>query len=227
MDKITQFLKDISYNSKYEFLDEGKHKDELSAIANKRGIKLPAHDLAVFKCTYGFVNRQNLNGCTLPKAEVERTLNTLVGKAVDFDHMRKRVVGHWIDAKLEGDEIIAYGIFFKGNFQDDYDLIKDYWEYPRLQKFWDKFLEEEASCWKFLKESQSPFRDIKCFFNIDEDRFRINNSLWGNNIGFNDDLLDFKDNEELKLYFFKEKAIFRQNIINRRQNMLNLEMTSM
>ena len=124
MDKITQFLKDISYNSKYEFLDEGKHKDELSAIANKRGIKLPAHDLAVFKCTYGFVNRQNLNGCTLPKAEVERTLNTLVGKAVDFDHMRQRVVGHWIDAEIVNDEIVAYGVFFKGNFQEDYAIIK-------------------------------------------------------------------------------------------------------
>ncbi len=128
MDKITQFLKDISYNSKYEFLDEGKHKDELSAIANKRGIKLPAHDLAVFKCTYGFVNRQNLNGCTLPKAEVERTLNTLVGKAVDFDHLRQRVVGHWIDAELVNDEIIAYGIFFKGNFEEDYKIIKDLME---------------------------------------------------------------------------------------------------
>ena len=110
-------------------------------------------------------------------------------------------------------------------FQADYYLIKDYWENPRLQKFWDEFLEEEASCWQFLNESQPPFRDIKCFFNIDEDGFRINKSLWGNNIGFNDDLLEFKDNEELKLYFFKEKAIFRQDIINRRQNVLDLEMT--
>ena len=128
MNNIAKFLKDMTYNTRYEFLDYGKHKDEIGKIAEKARIKLPAHDLAVFKCTYAYIDRQNLNGCTLLKGEVEKALNTLVGKAVDFDHMRKRVVGHWIDAKLEGDEIIAYGIFFKGNFQDDYDLIKDMME---------------------------------------------------------------------------------------------------
>jgi len=128
MNNIEKFLKDISYNSKYSFLEEGRDESEIGSIANKRGIKLPCHDLAIFKCTYGFVDRQNLNGCTLPKGEVEKTLNTLVGKAVDFDHMRQRVVGHWIDAKIENDQIVAYGVFFKGNFQEDYAIIKSMME---------------------------------------------------------------------------------------------------
>jgi len=96
---LEKFLKDLSYNAKYEFLDYGEAKSEIATVAEKARIKLPAHDLAVFKCTYAFVDRQNLNGCTLPKEEVKKALNTLIGKAVDFDHMRKTVVGHWIDAE--------------------------------------------------------------------------------------------------------------------------------
>ncbi len=123
--RIELFLEDLTYNSKFEFLEESKNKDELQKIADKRGIKLPAHDLAAFKCTYAFVDRQNKNGCTLPKEEVEKALITLNNKAIDFDHFRKRVVGNWIDAKLVGDSIVAYGIFFKGNFPEDYATVKE------------------------------------------------------------------------------------------------------
>jgi len=123
--RIETFLNDMSFNSSITFLEEGKNTDELKEIAEKRGIKLPAEDIAPFKCVYAFVDRMNKNNCTLPRAEVERAIGTLIGKAVDFDHFRKRVVGHWIDAKLVGDEIIAYGVFFKGNFGEDYEVIKD------------------------------------------------------------------------------------------------------
>lgn len=124
--QIEIFLQDISYNTKYEFLDLGRveHQAELEEIAKKRGIVLPANDLSIFKSTYAFTDRQNKNGCTLPKAEVASALETIVGKAIDFDHIRKRVVGYWVDAKVVGDEIVAYGIFFKGNFQEDYEMIK-------------------------------------------------------------------------------------------------------
>jgi len=128
MNNREQFLKDMTLKSKYTFLDEGKDKGELEEIANKRGIKLPCHDLSVFKCTYAYVDVANKNGCILVKAEVEKSLDSLVGKAVDFDHLRKRVVGHWIDAKIEKDEIIAYGVFYKGNFDEDYVLIKEMME---------------------------------------------------------------------------------------------------
>jgi len=128
MNKVETFLKDMSYNTKYSFLDMAANKDELTEIAEAKGMRLPSKDLAVFKGIYGFVDRMNHNGCTLPKEEIEVALDTLVGKAVDFDHLRKRVVGHWIDAKLEGDQIIAYGVFFKGNFEKDYDMIKELME---------------------------------------------------------------------------------------------------
>lgn len=125
MNKLELFLSDLTYNTKFQFLEEAKNKEELLEVAKTRGIKLPAHDLAIFKGIYAYVDRTNRNKCELPREEVEKALDTLAGKAIDFDHMRKKVVGYWIDAKLEKDEIIAYGIFFKGNFKEDYDVIKE------------------------------------------------------------------------------------------------------
>lgn len=122
------FLEDITYYGKYEFLEESKHKDELTEIASRKGIQLPAHDLAPFKCVYAYVDRFNLNGCRLPKEEVEKALSTLNSKAINFDHMRQRVVGHWIHAKIVKDQIIAYGIFYKGNFPEDYVTVKNLME---------------------------------------------------------------------------------------------------
>ena len=125
MKKFEVLLKDMSHNTRYSFLEQGSDDKKLQEIAAKFGVQLPANDLAIFKGTYAYVDRTNLNGCSLPNAEVEKALNTLRGKAVDFDHLRKRVVGYFIDAELEGDEIVCYGIFFKGNFPEDYDIIKE------------------------------------------------------------------------------------------------------
>lgn len=124
MDKNFEvLLKDMSFNTEYEFLEQGSNS-ELEEVAKRRGIKLPTRDLSFFKGKYGFVDRQNLNGCTLPKEEVELALDTIVGKSIDFDHYRSRIVGTWLEAKLVGNEIIAYGAFYKSNLEEDYDLIK-------------------------------------------------------------------------------------------------------
>lgn len=122
---LSEFLRDISLHTEYRFLEQGKDDNELQKIAEKRGISLPAKDLAIFKGKYAFTDRTNLNGCSLPKAEVEKSLKTLFGKAIDFDHIRERIVGFWLDAVLEGDTIYAYGAFFKTNLADDYTLVKE------------------------------------------------------------------------------------------------------
>jgi len=126
--ELNKFLKDMTLNSKYEFLELASNKNELEEVAEKARIVLPNNDLAIFKCLYAYVDRQNLNGCTLTLPEVEKGMGTLVGKAIDFDHLRQKVVGHWIDIKIENDTIIAYGAFFKGNFKEDYELIKSMFE---------------------------------------------------------------------------------------------------
>ncbi|MFW6130949.1 MAG: hypothetical protein ACOC56_07175, partial [Atribacterota bacterium] len=145
MNKVATFLKDMTYNSRYEFLDMGSNKDELMQIAAKRGIKFPARDLAPFKCIYAFIDRKNLNGCTLPREEVEKSIDTLVGKAIDFDHLRKNVVGHWIDVVVEGDTIVAYGVFYKGNFKEDYLTIKDLMENGVLAISFEAYGHREGS----------------------------------------------------------------------------------
>jgi len=121
---MNTFLKDITSNSKVMFLEEGKNDDELTSIAEEFNIVMPSIDLAIFKCVYAYVDKENLNGCTLTKDEVEKALPTLAGKAIDFDHIRKQVVGHWLKGMIDGDTIVAYGLFYKSNFGDDYEVIR-------------------------------------------------------------------------------------------------------
>jgi len=123
--KLNKFLEDMSFSSSLRILETASDSVKLKEICNKKGIVYPSRDLAVFECIYAYTDRVNKNGCLLPKEEVEKSLPTLVGKAVDFDHLRKRVVGTWIDAKLDNDKIIAHGIFFKGNFPEDFDEISE------------------------------------------------------------------------------------------------------
>lgn len=130
--QFSQFLEDMTYSSSFQFLEEGKNADELKDVAKEHNLVLPSNDLSIFKCVYAFVDRQNLNKCTLPREEVAKALPTLNGKAIDFDHFRKRVVGHWLKGKVEGDKIIAYGVFYKSNFSDDFDTVKELFQEGNL-----------------------------------------------------------------------------------------------
>jgi hypothetical protein len=123
--QVKVLFEKMTYGTSYMFLDEGKDKDELQKIAKKRGMVLPSPDLAIFKGKFAFVDEANKNGCTLPREEVEKALDTLVGKAVDIDHFRKNVVGTWLDAYLEGDTIYTYGSILKSNFSEEYSEFRN------------------------------------------------------------------------------------------------------
>ena len=84
MNRINEYLESLTYFSEYRFLEESKDKQELQEIAKKWGIKIPSHDLAIFKCIYAYVDKPNKNGCILPREEVEVALPTLRGKPIDF-----------------------------------------------------------------------------------------------------------------------------------------------
>lgn len=122
--RVHLLFEDMSLKSDYEILDYGKHKDEIKELAKKRNIKVPSKDLAFFKCKYAMVDKENLNGCILPRKEVEKALESLNSKAIDKDHLRKNTIGYWLDAKLEKDDMIAYGCFWKANFPEDYEEIQ-------------------------------------------------------------------------------------------------------
>jgi hypothetical protein len=123
MNKVKIDFSDLTFNTVYEFLEEGSSK-ELKTIAQKRGVVLPSPDISVLKGRYALVDKENKNKCTLPKEEVEKALATLIGKQVDIDHLRKTNVGWWMDSYLEGDEIISYAAFWKASFGELYDDFK-------------------------------------------------------------------------------------------------------
>jgi hypothetical protein len=125
MQKVKILFEDLSINSEYQLLEEGKNDDELKEIAAKKGLKVPSRDLSIFKCTYAMVDKENKNKCTLPRKEVKKALSTLTGKAIDKDHLRKNTIGYWLQGELDDNDIIAYGAFWKSNFPDDYEEIKD------------------------------------------------------------------------------------------------------
>ena len=132
-DKVNDFLKTLSYGMTYRVLEEASDKEEIDQIAKKHRLVLPAKDLSLFKCIYGFVNQENLNGCTLPKEEVVKAMATLTGKSIDFDHLRKKIVGYWLEGNLIEDTIIAYGVFFKGSLVEEYKEIKDLFNSGKLK----------------------------------------------------------------------------------------------
>jgi phage FluMu protein Com len=123
-DRQKFLLEDLSLHAQYEILEYSKDNDELREVAIKKGISLPSKDISIFKCKYGMIDEENRNGCTLPRKEVKKALKTLVGKAIDKDHLRKSTIGYWLDAQVDDNDIIAYGAFWKSNFPEDYEDIK-------------------------------------------------------------------------------------------------------
>lgn len=123
-EQVKILFEDMSISSSYQLLEWGKDSEELKAIASKRGIQVPSKDLSIFKCKYAMVDEQNRNKCTLPRKEVKRALASLNAKAIDKDHLRKATIGHWLDAELDDNDIIAYGCFWKSNFPEEYEEIK-------------------------------------------------------------------------------------------------------
>jgi phage FluMu protein Com len=124
-DKVKLLFEELTFNSEYTLLEEGKDDTELQDLASRKGLQLPSKDLAIFKCKYAMVDQENKNHCTLPRKEVKKALKTLAGKAIDKDHLRAVTVGHWLDAQLDDNDIIAYGAFWKSNFPEDYEDTKN------------------------------------------------------------------------------------------------------
>ncbi len=125
MDKVKILFEDMCYNTEYSVLEIGKDDDELLTIGKNYGVDLPSPDIAIFKGKYAITDQQNLNKCTLPRAEVEKALDTLKFKAIDVDHLRKKTIGTWLGAELEGNTIISYGAFWKSNYKEEYADFKD------------------------------------------------------------------------------------------------------
>jgi predicted Zn-ribbon and HTH transcriptional regulator len=125
--EIEIFLRDFALYSETEILEEGKEKNEVIAIARAKDIDLKDNrDLAGFKTIYTFADIANKNRARLPQKALLKALPSMIGKPVDLDHNRRYVVGHYIDYRYKQKEnmVIAYGVFYKSNFGEEWEKVK-------------------------------------------------------------------------------------------------------
>ena len=125
--QLKVFLEDFIDKSETMIIEEGSERKELEAIAKKHNIIVKGStDLAIFKTIYALTDVPNANGAILPKKEILRSLPTLIGKPIDIDHDRRYVIGYYIDYKYihKSGTIVAYGIFFKSNFAEEWEEAK-------------------------------------------------------------------------------------------------------
>lgn len=124
---LQNFLRDFKENSQTEVYEDGKEKDEIIRIAKVKGIDLQDNtDLAGFKTIYTFADIANGNGARLPEHLLLKALPSLIGKPININHVRNYVVGYYIDYRyIESEKkVIAYGIFFKSNFGQEWAEAK-------------------------------------------------------------------------------------------------------
>lgn len=133
--ELKDFLADFEKNSVTEILEEGKAKKEILEIAKARGINLKNNkDLAGFKTIYTFTEKANKNNARLPEAKLLKALPTMIAKPVDIDHIRSKVIGHYIDYKYKEKEnmVVAYGVFYKSNFAEEWENAKKLFKSKKL-----------------------------------------------------------------------------------------------
>lgn len=131
---IEYFIEDFEKSSQIELV-EGREKSELEKIAEARGMKIKGSlDLAMFKTIYGFTDRPNKNGAILPQKELLKVLPQIIGKPISVNHNRRFVVGHYVDYKYiqKSNQIIAYGVFYKNSFQEEWEKAKQLFKKKKL-----------------------------------------------------------------------------------------------
>lgn len=123
---ISQALLDLAKTSETTFLDNSKIDNEIVDAAKKVGIVLPSPDFAVFATTYAEIDKVNKNGVVLPRKAVEKGLQTLIGKQLNWEHDGKGFVcGYTIAAKINEDKIQTINVLFKSLFPDKIDELKE------------------------------------------------------------------------------------------------------
>lgn len=128
---LADTLKEIDEQSETTFIsaEEINTKKELKEILEKHSIKFPSPDLAFFRTKYLKIGEANRNGVILYKDAVEAGLETLASKQINFEHNGKNhICGHILEAKIEEDYVIIYGVFYKSLFDEEWDSFQDKFE---------------------------------------------------------------------------------------------------
>ncbi len=128
------FLEDYSLNSETVLLEEGREKTELEKIVKAKGMSANSRDLGFFKTIYAFSNQPNANGAILPKNELLKVLPQIIGKPININHNRDKVVGHYIDFRYmaKQNKAIAYGAYYKSYYEDLWDEANELFKSKKL-----------------------------------------------------------------------------------------------
>lgn len=132
---LQEFLQSYRDTSETIILSEAKQKNELLEIAKKKGIIVKdSMDLAVFKTVYTFAEKANDNKEMTRKNELLKALPTLIGKPINIDHIRRYIVGYYIDYRYveKQNKVIAYGIFFKNAFDKEWGQVQKLFKSKKL-----------------------------------------------------------------------------------------------
>ena len=146
--EIKSFLSNMAQTSEVAFLEESAEKNELVKVAHKRGI-IPEYskDLAVFKTVFTFLDEPNQDGAMVTSAKFLPLLPQIVGKPINRNHNRREIRGVFIDYKHDPEyvtskgekknAVIAYGLFFKSNFPEEYEEAKNLQKAGKLNQSWE------------------------------------------------------------------------------------------
>lgn len=150
--ELIDFLKSCEENNEISLIEISEVSDELKEVAKARGIDTDNcdKDFAFFKNVFLPLAKANANGARVFEKDIKPMLATAIGKPVNIDHIRTYTIGHLLDAKIEGDKIITYGLIYKSNFEDEWE------EAQKLFK--DKKLKSSFEIW-CAKENRTYYDD--------------------------------------------------------------------
>lgn len=122
---------------------------EISAIAQKRGIKIPSTHLGFFKTVYAKIEEPNLNKIRLAEKAVQDALPGLIGSQVNFEHLGAGFLcGTILDAWInEENEIEVVYSFFKSIYPDEYARSLELASEGKLAVSFELLSERESQEW--------------------------------------------------------------------------------
>ena len=124
-EKVQLTFGNMTQSAKSIILEKSTHTKELREIGEEYGLTLPSPDIAIVKTLFAECDQVNLNKCTLPLLEVQKSLPTLKGKGMDINHNSRYTIGYWLGCSLEETTLVAYGVFWKHFYSNEYDSFKE------------------------------------------------------------------------------------------------------
>lgn len=140
---VKEFLSDMQTYARIECLEEGKEKNELLESAKKRGILVDPNfgDMGIIKTIFGFTDKPSGNGQILVEEKLLKVLPQIVGRPMNKDHVRKMILGSYIDYKYiaKKKQIIAYATFYRSVYPELWEKTKKFQKLGKLSSSFEIF----------------------------------------------------------------------------------------